>query len=183
MVWETRKVCDETNHSWFVSFHLLPLPLINLQNASGHVPPTYTSQKTPLPHDVNAYPSLHGTRHTTPRVRSHEVETPNTRLYCPTWAQTQRRHNPQLTSPPSPPESARRAKPRGFDQGNHQYLTLALMASTNSTMSPSNNARTDANDAHRRTNDGDNDVLGWTLSGLHHPHDLPNLAALHGDVN
>ena len=58
MVWETHKVCNEMNHLWFVSFHLLPLPLTNLQNASGHVPPTYTSQ--PLPHDVNAHPSLHG---------------------------------------------------------------------------------------------------------------------------
>jgi len=48
-----------------------------------------------------------------------------------------------------------------------------------STMSPSNKARTDANDARQCTND----MLAWTLTLVHHPHDLPNLAALHGDVN
>ena len=42
----------------------------------------------------------------------------------------------------------------------HQYLTLASMASTNSTMSSSNNARTDANSTHQRTNDVNNDGLG-----------------------
>jgi len=60
---------------------------------------------------------------------------------------------------------------------------LALMASTNSTMRPSNNTRTDANDTHQRTDDSDNDVLGWILLGLHHPLDLLNLAVLHSDVN
>ena len=58
--------------------------------------------------------------------------------------------------------------PGGFDHGNHQHP-----------MSASNEARTDANDAHQCTND----MLAWTLMLVHHPHDLPNLAALHGDVN
>jgi len=64
LVWETCKVCNETNHSWFVSFHLLPLPPTNLQNTSGHVPPTYTSPKhrsptmsTPTPHNMISPPS------------------------------------------------------------------------------------------------------------------------------
>ena len=50
----------------------------------------------------------------------------------------------------------------------HQYLTLALMASMNSTMSLRNNTRrTDVNGTHQHTNDGDNDVLGgcyWAAS-------------------
>jgi len=50
---------------------------------------------------------------------------------------------------------------------------------TNTTTSPSSKAITDANDAHQCTND----VLAWTLTLVHDPHDLLNLAALHGDVN
>jgi len=46
-VWETHKVCKETNHGWFVSFHLLPLPPTNIQNASRHILPT--SQKSAAP--------------------------------------------------------------------------------------------------------------------------------------
>ena len=88
-------------------------------------PPTTT---TPTP-----APSPHGTCHTTPHIRSHEVEAPN-------------------------------------------------MTATHSTMSPSNNARTDANDAHQRTND-QRWQQWWTMLGLHHPLDLSNLAALHGDVS
>jgi len=55
------------------------------------------------------------------------------------------------------------------------------MASTNMNMSMrlSNEVRTDASDAHQCTND----ILAWMLMLLHHPQDLPNLAALHGDVN
>jgi len=63
---------------------------------------------------------------------------------------------PQLTSPPTLPENAHQANPSRF---NHQYLTLALMANMNSTMSLSN-ARTDANDKHQHTNNSNNDVLG-----------------------
>src|SRR6266567_752352 len=66
--------------------------------------------------------------------------------------------------------------PAHTDHGNHQHPASASMAST---MSPSNKARTDANDARQCTND----MLAWTLTLVHHPHDLPNLAALHGDVN
>jgi len=53
----------------------------------------------------------------------------------------------------------------------------------NSTINLSDSMRTDAKDAHQHTNDNDNDVLGWKLSGPHHLHNLLNLAALHGDVN
>jgi hypothetical protein len=90
-----------------------------------HVLATYTSQKTLLPHDINA----------------------------PT--------QPQLISPASLPENARQANPSRFNQG---YLTLALMASTKLTMSLSN-MRTDVNDKHQSTNDGDDDVLGGHCRG------------------
>ena len=64
---------------------------------------------------------------------------------------------------------------------SNQHPASASMASTNTntTTSPSSKAITDANDAHQCTND----VLAWTLTLVHDPHDLLNLAALHGDVN
>jgi len=43
MVWETREVCGEMNHSRFASFHLLRLLPTNIENASGHTLPTHES--------------------------------------------------------------------------------------------------------------------------------------------
>jgi len=43
MVWKTREVRGEMNHSRFTSLHLLPLLPTNV---SGHAPPTYAPHKT-----------------------------------------------------------------------------------------------------------------------------------------
>jgi len=57
---------EKSRVALFLAGTVLPLLPTNLQNTSGHVLPT--SQKMPLPHDVNAHPSLHGTCHTTPHI-------------------------------------------------------------------------------------------------------------------
>jgi len=64
---------------------------------------------------------------------------------------------------------------------NHQCPMSASMASMNmnTSMCPSNEARLDASNAHQCTNN----ILAWMLMLVYHPQDLPNLAALHGNVN
>ena len=57
MVWETCKVCNEANHSWFASF-LLPLLPTNLQNTPGHVPRTHL-HLTKKPHSPMTSMSPH----------------------------------------------------------------------------------------------------------------------------
>src|SRR6266567_3093516 len=54
MVWETREVREEANHSQFASLHLVPLLPTNVKNVSGPAPmtaapPTYTPHKYATP--------------------------------------------------------------------------------------------------------------------------------------
>ena len=56
-MWETHEVREEMNHSWFASFHLLSVFLLNMQ----------------LSHEANAHPSLNnraGTYHPTSHICS-----------------------------------------------------------------------------------------------------------------
>ena len=95
-----------------------------------HVLPTYTKKSAPprrqyfnaMPTPAPTVPVTRPLTCTSDRMGSKHP----TQGYCPTRAQTRQRHNPQLIGPLSPPENARRVKPSGFDQGNYQYLTLAL---------------------------------------------------------
>jgi len=59
MVWETREVRGEVNHSRFISLHLLQLMLpTKLENAPENVPPTYTAHKKrhPLRRQCSPHP-------------------------------------------------------------------------------------------------------------------------------
>ena len=70
MVWETRKVHKEMNHSRFISFYTLPLLPTNLKNAPGYLLPTSVPRETCHAHQHQHFNTRAGTSQLTPPTHS-----------------------------------------------------------------------------------------------------------------
>ena len=74
MVWETRKVRKEMNHSQFISIYTLPLLPTNLKNAPGYPLPTSITHETCHTHRHQHFNTHAGTCYLTPPTHSHACQ-------------------------------------------------------------------------------------------------------------